>query len=245
MKTENYLIPDWPAPANIRAVCTTRSGGISSAPFDSFNLGAHVNDVPKAVLHNRQQLMTDLQLSHPIQFLYQINGTHTIDLAQATEFTADAAYTQQKLQICAVLTADCLPLLVTNKAGTEVAAIHAGWRGLLAGVIDEAINFFQAPRDELLVWLGPALGPCHFELNEEIYHAFVKKNPLNESVFSIHKQKFMSNFSKLAQINLNALGIQAIYDANLCSYCETSRFYSHRRDKGQTGRFASLIWLAE
>ena len=243
MKTDSYLIPDWPIAHRVKAVCTTRLGGVSEPPFDSFNLGDHVEDELSDVAINRRQLQADLKLVEPIQFLNQVHGIRAVNLAQETERTADAAYTQNTQQVCAVLTADCLPLLVCNREGTEVAAIHAGWRGLLAGVIDETIKQFQAPHSELLVWLGPSLKSCHFEVNEAMRDSFLQKDPNTQSTFQYHADTLFSDLHELAKINLHALGIQAIYGGTICSHCEDKRFYSYRRDQGQTGRFASLIWI--
>ncbi len=243
MKSESYLVPEWPAPAHVKAFNTTRLAGISKGPFASFNLGDHVQDIPETVAHNRQQLKQDLQLNSTIQFLKQVHGTCAINLAHEYDISADAAYTQQATQVCAVLTADCLPLLVTDRAGNAVAAIHAGWRGLLAGVIDETIKLFQAPRAELLVWLGPAIGPCHFEINETIRDDFLKVNPLSQTAFKAQEQKLYGDLYQLARNNLQALGIEQIYGGKHCTYCENELFYSHRRDQGYTGRQASLIWV--
>lgn len=245
MNKASYLFPDWPAPRHIKAVCSTRIGGVSKAPFNEFNLAEHVNDDPESVSHNRAQLVADFQLK-PIQFINQVHGKKVVNLAVDTDFTADAAYTREKQQACAVLTADCLPLLVTDLAGQEIAAIHAGWRGLLAGVIDETINRFQAPRSELLVWLGPALGPCHLELNEAIRQDFLARNPDFEAGFRYQApgtKAVLADIYKLARINLKALGVEQVYGGSECSYCDSPRFYSHRRDQGRTGRMVSMIWI--
>lgn len=245
MNKASYLFPDWPAPKPIKAVCSTRIGGVSKAPFNEFNLAEHVNDDPESVSHNRAQLVADFQLK-PIQFLNQVHGKKVVNVAIDKDFTADAAYTREKQQACAVLTADCLPLLVTDLAGQEIAAIHAGWRGLLAGVIDETISRFQAPRSELLVWLGPALGPCHLELNEAIRQDFLTRNPNFEAGFRYQTsgtEAVLADIYKLARINLETLGVEQVYGGSECSYCDSSRFYSHRRDQGRTGRMVSMIWI--
>ncbi len=240
----HYLIPQWPAPSSVKTRVTTRQNGNSAAPFNEFNLAAHVSDLEEAVKANRLQLQTELRFKNPIQFLTQIHGTEVINYDQPIEnLTADACYTTQKNQACAVLTADCLPLLICNEAGTEIAAIHAGWRGLLSGVIDTTLKEFKSSPAELLAWLGPALGPCHLQLNEAIQTDYLQADPNFFPAFETRNDEVFADFHKLAQINLQRLGVTQIYHENTCTYCDKELFYSHRQDQGTTGRFASLIWI--
>ncbi len=240
----SYLIPEWPKHPRVNAFITTRPGGYSKNPFDSFNLADHVNDKPSDVLRNRLKLMQELKLPQPPSFLSQVHGICSLNLdLELTDFTADACYTTTPARVCAVLTADCLPLLVRNADGTEVAAIHAGWRGLLAGVIDSCIKQFQASPTKLQVYLGPAIGPCHFEVGEDMRRAYREKNPEYEAAFSYRKGQVFADLYQLAKINLKQLSIQAVYQSPYCTECEAGLFYSHRRDQGNSGRFASLIWI--
>ena len=245
MNPNNYLCPDWPAPPNIKAYTTTRLNGHSIAPFDSFNLAAHVEDNPAAVLKNRQQLITECALPHEPVWLKQVHGTEVIPLDDyaGREPTADAAFAQKTNRVCAVLTADCLPILICDKNGQKVAAIHGGWQGLLAGVIDATLEAISTPSEDLLVWLGPAIGPEAFEINEDIRTAFLKRDPNNEIAFHQHRQSLYGNLYQIARINLARYGIFDIHGGNFCTYQDDKRFYSYRRAQGLTGRMASLIWI--
>lgn len=238
--------PDWPAPAHIHALTTTRVGGISQPPYDSLNLAIHVGDDTQAVIQNRQTLQTSLQLP---QQPYWLNQTHSIIAVPAKAIsdtpTADASFTQQTNIVCCVLTADCLPVLVCDKAGTTVAAIHAGWRGLADGVIEATINQLPVQPSELLVWLGPAIGPLAFEVKQDVIAAFTQHDSAALQAFTLlSADTWLGNMYLLARQRLHALGITAIYGGTHCTYTETNLFYSFRRD-GHTGRMASIIWIGE
>lgn len=240
----DYLIPNWPAPINVHAYTTTRQSGYSKAPFASFNLADHVGDDLKAVNLNRQQLKAELKLQHSPVWLKQIHSNIAVKIDnQSTDIIADASYTTEPHTACVVLTADCLPVLICNHAGTQVAAIHAGWRGLANGVIQNTVRQLTAPPDDLLVWLGPAIGPDAFEVGAEVREQFTQLNPLMVNAFKPSTQdRYLADIYHLAKIILQSLGINAVYGQTLCTYSDPECFYSYRRD-GETGRMASLIWL--
>jgi purine-nucleoside/S-methyl-5'-thioadenosine phosphorylase / adenosine deaminase len=241
------IIPDWPAPANIKALQTTRGGGYSQAPYDSLNFGDHVGDDPMAVAKNRQSLRLP---SEPV-WLQQVHGIEVVLAEQAACLpSADATVSFHTGAVCAVMTADCLPVLLCDRAGTVVAAVHAGWRGLADGVIEAAVTKMQVAPDSLMAWLGPAIGPQAFEVGDDVKHAFVTHDAAAESAFtpvahssSSDEQKYLADIYLLARQRLNALGIIDIYGGGLCTYNDSERFFSFRRD-GKTGRMATLIWMA-
>lgn len=243
---KHYLYPQWPAPDNVCALTTLRAGGFSQAPYTSFNFGHHVNDDPIAVKKNINLLCKELNLKTPPTWLTQVHGTDVIHIENYPQDSypeADASYTQQKQQICAVLTADCVPILVCDKNGTEIAAIHAGWQGLLAGVIDPAIQIFKNSAENLFAWLGPAIGPRAFVVGEDVRQRFIAKNPDYTDAFqTAGVQQWHGNLYQIARINLQALGVNHIYGGNFCTYTDKKRFFSYRRNQ-VTGRMASLIWL--
>ena len=241
--------PDWPAPFHIHALMTTRDGGVSQAPYHSLNLGDHVGDNTEHVALNRQRLCQELQLpSEPVW----LNQTHSTDVTiiennQYCDRQSDAAYTSEKNRICTVLTADCLPLLVTNRKGSEVAAIHAGWRGLANGVIEVTLSEFQSPPEEIMVWLGAAIGSEAFEVGDEVVTIFASENREAEQAFTPSKsdrRKWFADIYHLARLRLEKMGINAIYGGGLSTYSDDKRFYSYRRD-GITGRMATMIWIAD
>lgn len=242
----NWLYPDWPAPANIHAVTTTRIGGVSQGAFDSMNLADHVEDDPEAVQTNRDRLKEKLGLQAEPFWLSQEHGTQVINAMDANPGTkADGAYSSQSGDVCAVLTADCLPVLLCNQAGTRVAAVHAGWRGLLAGVIETALDNMKVSGSEVLAWLGPAIGPDAFEVGSEIRSQFVARHPQATDAFqqNPHKQdKWLADIIQLARLRLSLKGVSQVYGGNWCTFADKNRFYSYRRD-GVTGRMASLIWM--
>ena len=241
MNPKHWLQPDWPAPANIHAATTLRTGGASQNNYVSLNTATHVGDNPDLVCQNRQIIKTLLNLpSEPI-WLNQIHSNRAIKaIATDTPQQADASYTDQSSVVCAVMTADCLPLLVCSTDGSEIAAIHAGWRGLLDDVIDNTIAAMQ--NKDLLVWLGPAIGAEHFEVGDEVRAAYVAKSAEYASAFKQKNQdKWLADIYQLARINLAFLGITKIYGGDFCTLTDQERFYSYRRDK-VTGRMATLIW---
>jgi len=240
------VVPDWPAPARVRAAVTTRLvRGASSSPFDAFNLGAQCGDDPAAVTANRAALARLLDLPGEPRWLRQIHGTDVAVFgAEATHSDprdADASVTRAPGVVLAVLTADCLPLLVCADDGSEIAAIHAGWRGLAAGVIERAIERLDAPREKLLVWLGPAIGADSYEVGADVREAFVAQSGQNADAFAATRPgHWHCDLYALARRRLAALGIARVYGGGFDTYSD-ARFYSYRR-AAHTGRFASLIW---
>jgi len=238
--------PDWPAPANVRAVTTTRAGGFSIGPYESFNLGDHVGDDPQAVERNRARLGEELNLPAEPFWLKQVHGVEVAYAPRAAPgVTADGSWTDQSATVLAVLTADCLPVFLCDRAGTRVAVLHAGWRGLAAGVIERGVAALGVRGAELLAWLGPAIGPQSYEIGDEVRAAFIKDAPEAAESFRAHGAgKWLADLYALARQRLAALGVAAVYGGGDCTLQDRTRFYSHRRD-GVTGRMASLIWLAD
>ena len=236
------LLPDWPAPAGVRALQTTRQGGVSSAPFASLNLGDHVGDAELSVVRNRM-LLNALFPSEPV-WLAQVHGIAVADADSACCVPqADACIARHAGAVCVVMTADCLPVLLCDKPGTVVAAVHAGWRGLAADVIEETVAAMRVPPDTLMAWLGPAISQPAFEVGDEVREIFVKADPLVASAFTSGVQgKWLADIYALARLKLNALGISQIYGGNHCTYYESAQFFSYRRD-GVTGRQGTFIWL--
>lgn len=236
------LRPAWPAPANVRALVTTRSGGVSSAPWASLNLGDHVGDDPVAVAENRR-LLRALLPDEP-RWLRQVHGVDCVAADSAPpDCTADAAFTRQRGVVCTVLTADCLPVLLCDAAGVVVAAAHAGWRGLVAGVLERTIAAMAVTPAEVLAWIGPGIGPTAFEVGAEVRDAFVAQAPEAAQAFVTRGGgKYLCDLPGLARQRLARLGIRHLASADLCTFADAERFYSYRRE-GVTGRFASLIWL--
>lgn len=241
---ENFLWPDWPVPVHVRAVCTTRIGGVSQPPYASLNLGDHVGDAASAVAENRARLRSVLNLPAEPCWLQQVHGNDVVDAAAQSQLCqADAAYTDQHGVVCAVLTADCLPLLLCDRAGTQVAAVHAGWRGLANGVIEQALENFAAPGSELMAWLGPAIGPRAFEVGDEVRAEFSAHDAAAAAAFQASRAgHWYADLYTLARQRLAACTVNAVYGGDYCTYTDAARFYSYRRD-GSTGRMASLIWL--
>lgn len=240
-----FLFPQWPAPENVRAATTTRQGGISQSPFDSLNMAGHVGDAPEAVATNRKRVAERLALPDTPHWLSQIHGTvvANLDLETTGMPEADACMTRKAGCICAVLTADCLPVLFCDKSGTRVAAAHAGWRGLAAGVLEATVASLGVPGNELLAWLGPAIGPRSFEVGEEVFQAFTNQDSDTESAFRKSGQNhWYADLYQLARNRLYKVGVTDVFGGGLCTFADSQRFYSYRRD-GKTGRMASLIWL--
>ncbi|MGB5518530.1 MAG: peptidoglycan editing factor PgeF [Gammaproteobacteria bacterium] len=239
-----FLLPDWPAPASVHALVTLRTGGYSIAPYASFNLALHTEDRPEAVRKNRELLRTYFHLPAEPLWLRQMHGNRIIEAnAAIVDTTADGCWSQTAGMVCAVMTADCLPVLICNRSGSQVAAAHAGWRGLRAGVISNAVSMLPSDPAELMVWLGPAIGPHAFEVGAEVIQSFTHKNPENAQAFDqVDDRHWMCDIYRLARIELATLGVTSIYGGGECSYSDEKRFYSYRRD-GITGRMASIIWL--
>ncbi|MDT8387681.1 MAG: peptidoglycan editing factor PgeF [Thiogranum sp.] len=238
--------PDWPAPAGVKAVTTTRAeGGASCGAYADFNLALHVGDVADAVQQNRRRLRQLLELPAEPAWLDQVHGQEVIDAAGvASAPAADASFSFGSGAVCAVLTADCLPVLFCDRSATRVAAAHAGWRGLAGGVLERTVAALQCAPGELLAWLGPAIGPRHFEVGEEVREAFVSAH--REAAPAFERQpagNYLADLYQLAKIRLQAAGVESIYGGGFCTYAEPERWYSYRREH-TTGRMASLIWLS-
>lgn len=246
MVDRTWIRPDWPAPGSVRSLVTTRSGGQSGAgsrgPYASFNLGAHVGDDVHAVLENRRRLHKHLP-AEPL-WLRQVHGTHVVAAERSgPEPEADAAVAHSTGPVLAVLTADCLPVLLCDRAGSTVGIAHAGWRGLAAGVIENTVEAMGRPSGELLAYLGPAIGPSAYEVGEDVRRSFVGMDPADEEAFAPRGGgKFLADLYRLARHRLLKAGIMAVFGGRHCTYREQALFYSYRRD-GATGRMASLIWL--
>jgi purine-nucleoside/S-methyl-5'-thioadenosine phosphorylase / adenosine deaminase len=239
---EHLIIPDWPAPANVKSLQTTRIGGVSIASYESLNLGDHVGDAPQAVARNRQ-LLEPMLPSEPV-WLEQAHGTAVVnaDLASCLP-RADACITRHRGAVCVVMTADCLPVLLCDKQGSVVGAVHAGWKGLAAGVIEATVEEMAAAPQNLMAWLGPAISQQAFEVGEDLRAAFVATQPQSASAFTPGKNgKWYADLYALARLRLNALGITTICGGGYCTYRERERFFSYRRDR-VTGRMGTFIWL--
>ena len=238
---------DWPAPRGVRAISTCRggvgNGGVSVAPYAEFNLGDHVGDDAAAVAENRRRLKAWAGLPEDPAWLGQVHGTTVVDLdAAGRRDPADAAMARMKGKVCAILTADCLPVVLTTDIGDRVAAAHAGWRGLAAGVLEATVRALDARTGYLMAWLGPAIGPQHFEVGEEVRDAFVSTDPEAAAAFKPNARgRFMADLPGLARRRLEKLGVSRIYGGGECTYARSDRYYSYRRD-GITGRQATLIW---
>ena len=241
-----WLEADWPAPPGVRSLSTYRGGGVSGGPYASLNLGDHVGDDPGAVMENRRRLKREAALPSEPHWLAQVHGTAVADLdAEVPRGPADAAFTRHPGRVCAILTADCLPLLFAAESGEAVGAAHAGWRGLAAGVIEAAFRALRTDPDRTLVWLGPAIGPRHFEVGGEVREAFARQDAGAREAFTPNPRgRFMADLEVLARRRLASLGINRIYGGGECTYAAADRYFSHRRD-GQCGRQATLIWRSE
>jgi len=237
----DFIIPDWPAPANVKAIQTTRLGGYSVAPYGSLNLGLHVQDDGLAVAKNRQ-LLSDYLPSEPV-WLNQVHGVEVIDVTKSLCVQdADASFSKNKNVVCVTMTADCLPVLLCNQQGTAVASIHAGWRSLCDGVIEATIKMMGVESEELMAWLGPAIGPDAFEVGSEVREAFIAQDAQADQAFKAYGDKWLGDLYGIAKQRLNKQGLNKIYGGGECTYSNPSRYFSFRRD-GLTGRMATMIWF--
>ena len=243
MDSGSWIPAQWPAPAHIHAGSTTRLGGVSQPPFDSLNLALHVDDDPQHVAINRQYLSDYLGLPNEPHWLTQVHGCD-VSTDNAITDEADACTTQIAGRACVVMTADCLPVLITDRQGTCVAAVHAGWRGLEQQAILQTIEKMPVNQKDLLVWLGPAIGPEAFEVGEEVRDQFLKQDQHFAKAFVAGKQqgKWLLDIYAIARHQLAGMNIGGVYGGDLCTYQDDQRFYSFRRNK-ITGRMASLIWM--
>lgn len=242
-RVADLLLPDWPAPPNVRAFVTTRGGGVSRAPYDSMNLGDHVGDDAQCVRRNRARLRERLP-ADPV-WLSQVHGTAVVDAARcAPGERADGAYARQPNVVCAVLTADCLPIFLCDRNGREVALLHAGWRGLAAGIVERGVAALQTAPGDLLAWFGPAIGAAAYEVGDEVRAAFVTRDPAAAVGFRPARPgKWTLDLYGIARARLHRHGVRAIYGGGWCTATQPALFFSHRRD-GVTGRMASVIWFA-
>ncbi|MDP0365951.1 peptidoglycan editing factor PgeF [Glaesserella parasuis] len=242
------ILPTWSVPDFVHAFTTTREGGVSQAPFDSLNLGDHVTDDPQLVQTNREILQEQGNLPHFPLYLTQTHSTRVLRLPyEQNDIEADAVYTNQANQVCLVMTADCLPVLFCSKDGKEIAAAHAGWRGLCDGVLEATVAEFECEPENICVWLGPAIGPTAFQVGEDVIEQFCAFDPQAREAFVADEYisgKFLGNLYQIAHQRLNKLGITEIAGGDYCTYCDAEQFFSYRRDK-VTGRMATLIWRSE
>jgi YfiH family protein len=267
----DWITPDWPAPASVRAISTTRAGGVSRGPYASLNLGAHVGDDPRAVAENRLYLRDTLGLTREPHWLRQVHGRSVVLLKRASPDetvgdprkspagddtwessegddpwespTGDSAVTHTAGSACVIMTADCLPVLLCDRAGKTVAAAHCGWRGLAAGVLENTIATMRAPPADILAWLGPAIGADVYQVGDEVRATLVKTHPEADEAFEPQPAgKWLCDLYLIASQRLRRAGVTHIYGGGFCTCSERERFFSYRRD-GECGRMASLIWL--
>ncbi len=241
-----WLEADWPAPPGVRVISTFRSGdgaGVSGAPYAFWNLGDHVGDDPAAVAENRRRLRAAGGLPSEPAWLNQVHGASVADLdASDPRGAVDAAMTRRSGVVCAILTADCLPIAFSTESGDRIAAAHGGWRGLAAGVIPSTLRSLGVAPERLLAWLGPAISAQHFEVGAEVREAFVRRDLRASAAFQPNARgRFMADLSMLARLELKALGVDRVYGGGECTYARADRYFSYRRD-GVTGRQATLIW---
>lgn len=250
------LRPDWPAPPNVRACVTLRRGGgegVSLAPFDDFNLGAACGDIPDAVAANRTRLGSIAELPSPPRWLRQVHGIDVLPCSDAAENggagvldavgEADASIARDPGVVLAILTADCLPVLFSAIDGSEIAAAHAGWRGLAAGVLEATVAAMHSASGDVIAWLGPAAGPQAYEVGVEVYDTFVSQRADAARHFvATRPGHWRVDLFGLARDRLAAAGVVRTFGGDVCTISEPARFFSHRRD-GRSGRMASLIWM--
>lgn len=244
----NYLKANWTAPENVYALTTTRIGGISKAPYHENNLAAHVGDIENDVSHNRRMLIETLNLPAEPNWLEQTHSTRCVLVDDDQNRDADAAITRQPNTVLAILTADCLPIVISNTQGTEIAAIHAGWRGLAHGIIDTTVEKMRSPRKELIAWIGPSICQQCYETGAEVRTTFLNHYPFIQNAFLDQGDRLYAHLPRVAEQVLNHLQINTVFQSNQCSYEEKDietgeyHYYSYRREN-PTGRIATLIWF--
>ncbi|MGH8148813.1 MAG: peptidoglycan editing factor PgeF [Steroidobacteraceae bacterium] len=255
------LRPDWPAPPGIRAVMTLRQGGVSRPPFDALNVGARCGDAPEAVAENRRRIREALRLPSEPCWLTQVHGTEVVSLVRGAEVVslgdgaeegrtveppcADGAVTRTPGRVCAIQVADCLPVLFTARDGAAVGGSHAGWRGLAAGVLPATVRALAVEPSELLAWMGPAIGPQHFEVGDEVRTALLAVDGGAARAFTPNSRgRWQCDLYEIARRQLEALGVREVYGGGWCTYADPGRFFSYRRD-GRCGRMAALVWIDE
>lgn len=238
---EMFIAADWPAPGGIIAGCTTREGGISKGPYQSLNLGAHVGDDPAAVEENRRRFAAAFRLPNEPRWLEQVHGADVI-IEPEPEATGDAALSRRAGTVCAVMVADCLPVLICSDDGREIAAAHAGWRGLAAGVLENTVAAFDAQPEQICAWLGPAISQDAFEVGDEVREAFTETNPGAAASFEKNDRgRWQADLFGLARSHLELAGVGQVSGGGLCTYSDSERFFSYRRD-GQCGRLSAFIY---
>jgi len=237
------ITPTWGSVAGVRAFTTTRTGGMSRGRYESLNLAAHVDDEPAKVRTNQRTLLDTQHLPHAPRWLHQVHGTRTVDTDDSGDpIEADAVYTNRPDRICAVLSADCLPILLRDQSGQEVAAVHAGWRGLLDGVVNSAVAKFFAPRGRLAAWIGPGISAAAYIVDARFRGRFLDQDPALASSFYYKAGQWHADLYAIAERRLHDSGVGTVVRYEGCTYAESGRFYSYRRD-GVTGRMASLVWI--
>jgi hypothetical protein len=239
MKTK---LANWPAPKNITALSTTRVSGLSQPPYDLNNLGLHVGDNEIDVINNRKQIREFLNLPGEPVWLEQTHSTRCVIADDDAIRNADAAISRSSLYPLIILTADCLPITLCNAQGSEIAAIHAGWKGLYNGIVENTVHKMNSNVSDLLAWIGPAICQKCYEVGEEVYLAFTTKYPLSISAFERRNSKWLANLAQIAEIVFNSIGINAVYQSELCTFELKDEFFSYRREI-QTGRIGTLIWF--
>lgn len=246
INTLEFVYPDWPAPAHVKSLTTTRNGGFSVGPYASFNLSNVVGDEPGNVRRNRMLLREVLKLPAEPQWITQVHGNRVIDAFDAAPGEeADGCVTGTAGVVCAVLTADCLPIFLCDRRSTRIGILHAGWRGLAAGIVEEGLRKLQLPTANVLAWLGPAIGPSAYEVGNEVRQVFVTQNHKIAEAFipsPNHKGHWLADLYDIARRKLHEQGVHAVYGGLRCTLREDNLFFSHRRE-GVCGRMASLIWL--
>lgn len=247
MSELELIEPPWPVPTHVRAAFTCRSGGVSTAPFDSLNLGAHVGDEPDAVARNRDRVREALHLPAEPIWLEQVHGAGVVNLDHEPTGKiprADAVVTHEPGRVCVIQVADCMPVLFAAADGSAVGAAHAGWRGLAAGVLEATVRALESRPGKLLAWMGPAIGPRHFEVGDEVRTAFTAQDAEAAAAF-VHnaRGRWQCDLYALVHRRLAALGIRSVFGGGWCTFADAARFFSYRRD-GRCGRMAALIWLS-
>ncbi len=243
MKEKLCFTPDWPAPRNIHAYTTTRHGGVSQAPFNTMNLGLNTEDSNENIEQNRKQLIQQFNLPSEPFWLHQVHGTRSVDIGTCPSATADAAYTCKKHTVCAILTADCLPILVCNTQGTHVAAIHGGWRGLADGIVEKTLKQLNLPPEETLVWLGPGISKKYYIVGDDVKKIFENFDDQAKAAFSFHSPaKWFCDLFLIARQRLHNCHVNQVVGGDICTYQDTNNLFSYRRET-PTGRMVSLIWI--
>ncbi|MCC5854645.1 MAG: peptidoglycan editing factor PgeF [Idiomarina sp.] len=239
------LRPEWAVPKHIQAAVTTRQGGVSAAPYASLNLGTHVGDLPAAVTTNRARVKKDLKLPSSPLWLSQVHGTRVVRTHGETMTDtpeSDASYTATPGVVLAIMTADCLPLLLTNRDGTEIAVAHCGWKGIAGGLIRKVVAEFESPAEDIIAWMGPAIGPSAFEVGDDVRRAMMKSDAGHQDAFQPFQQRWLADIYQLVRHDLALSGVREVTGGDLCTVSDSEQFFSYRRD-GVTGRMGSFLWI--